>query len=122
MTPTRDDIIGFISDTYKSLNGIRPRFWNFSEMSVEELTEIADRLIADLDAELAREKAHNEEVLAAADNPSAFVEFDPRNGYCKDHAEALAKMGNYAGYTVFYNPESPKNNALADALKSAVGQ
>ena len=34
--PTRDDLIGYISDTYKEINGFRPRpIW--SEISYEEL-------------------------------------------------------------------------------------
>jgi hypothetical protein len=40
----RQELIGDISDTYKSLNGIRPRWMNLSEMSIEELRETADSL------------------------------------------------------------------------------
>jgi hypothetical protein len=34
--PTRDDLIGYISDVYKEINGFRPRP-NWSELSYEQL-------------------------------------------------------------------------------------
>jgi hypothetical protein len=40
----RDDLIGYISDEYKSVHGIRPRWMNFSDMSLAELREEADRI------------------------------------------------------------------------------
>ena len=52
---TRDMIIGCISDTFKSINGIRPRWMDFSDMSYEELgdylTELQDE----------EERAYNDE-------------------------------------------------------------
>ena len=45
MTTTwnRDDLVGYISDRYKELNGIRPRF-NWDEWSTEELEAESARL------------------------------------------------------------------------------
>lgn len=40
----RDDLISYISDTYKELNGIRPRWMPFDEMSMEELRAEAEKL------------------------------------------------------------------------------
>ena len=34
---SRDDLIGNISDMFKEMHGIRPRFYKFSEMSDEEI-------------------------------------------------------------------------------------
>jgi hypothetical protein len=45
--PTRDDLIGFISDTYKEINGFRPRpVW--SEISYEELDKWGRELSAEV--------------------------------------------------------------------------
>lgn len=46
--PTRDDLIGYISDTHKEINGFRPRpIW--SEMSYEQLDkwgrELGDEVV-----------------------------------------------------------------------------
>ena len=39
-------LVNCISDMYKSLNGFRPRAWNFDEMSLEELQEVYNGLCA----------------------------------------------------------------------------
>lgn len=45
--PTRDDLIGYISDTYKEINGFRPRpIW--SEISYEELDKWGRELAAEV--------------------------------------------------------------------------
>ena len=44
--PTRDDLIGFISDTYKEINGFRPRpVW--SELTYNQLDQWGQRLSAE---------------------------------------------------------------------------
>jgi hypothetical protein len=45
--PTRDDLIGFISDTYKEINGFRPRpIW--SELTYNQLDQWGQRLSAEV--------------------------------------------------------------------------
>ncbi len=44
-----------IWDLYKEVNGIRPRWLNMADMSLEELTETYDRLLVDLAEEQALE-------------------------------------------------------------------
>ena len=44
--PTRDDLIGYISDTHKEINGFRPRP-NWSELSYEQLDRWGRSLAAD---------------------------------------------------------------------------
>lgn len=45
--PTRDDLIGFISDTHKEINGFRPRpIW--SEISYEQLDKWGRELAAEV--------------------------------------------------------------------------
>lgn len=41
--PTRDDLIGFISDTYKEINGFRPRY-AWSSFTYEELDQWGRKL------------------------------------------------------------------------------
>lgn len=40
----RDELITYIWDEYKVVHGIRPRFCNFDELSLEQLIEWADEL------------------------------------------------------------------------------
>ena len=45
--PTRDDLIGYISDTYKEINGFRPRpVW--SELTYEQLDKWGRELAAEV--------------------------------------------------------------------------
>ena len=45
--PTRDDLIGYISDTYKEINGFRPRpIW--SELTYNQLDQWGQRLSAEV--------------------------------------------------------------------------
>ena len=44
----RNEVLGFISDLYKDVNGVRPRFYNFHEWSDIELEIFTDKLIAQL--------------------------------------------------------------------------
>ena len=66
MTTTwnRDDLVGYISDTFKSLNGIRPRF-NWDEWSIEELEAECDRLSAEVEYEIHRDRLEMEAALEA---------------------------------------------------------
>jgi hypothetical protein len=45
--PTRDDLIGYISDTHKEINGFRPRP-NWSELSYEQLDKWGRQLGVDV--------------------------------------------------------------------------
>jgi len=40
----RIDLASYISDTFKAINGIRPRWWDMNDMSLEGLREIANDL------------------------------------------------------------------------------
>ena len=41
----RDNLINYIWDEYKSINGIRPRFMNFNKMSIRELRKEVNYLM-----------------------------------------------------------------------------
>ena len=40
----RADLSSYISDTFKAINGYRPRFWDMSDMSLEGLRDVAQSL------------------------------------------------------------------------------
>ena len=44
----RSEVLSYISDLYKDVNGVRPRFYNFHEWSDSELEAFTDKLIAQL--------------------------------------------------------------------------
>ena len=46
-TPTRDELIGFISDTHKEINGFRPRA-SWSELTYAQLDQWGGELSAEL--------------------------------------------------------------------------
>ena len=59
--PTRDDLIGFISDTYKEINGFRPRpVW--SDISYEELDKWGRKLTAEV-VKYRKESAKRERIM-----------------------------------------------------------
>lgn len=64
-TWNRDDFIGYISDTYKELNGIRPRFFDWDAMSIQELEAECDRLSAQVEYEIHRDRLEMEAALGA---------------------------------------------------------
>lgn len=67
MTTTwnRDDLVGYISDTYKELNGIRPRFFDWDAMTIQELEAEADALSAQVEYEIHRDRLEMEAALGA---------------------------------------------------------
>ena len=61
-TWNRDDLTGYISDRWKELNGIRPRF-NWDEWSTEELETECDRLSAQIEYEIHKDRIEMEQAL-----------------------------------------------------------
>jgi len=57
----RADLACYISDTFKALNGIRPRWWNLSDWSLDDLRTEADDLEVEVHETIQWEKecAHN---------------------------------------------------------------
>jgi len=80
----RDVLISDISDTFKSVNGFRPR-WNWDAWSIEDLRAELKDLLADLAREMAEERAAKQrEEDAKKPSPRwtigdlASIENDPR--------------------------------------------
>lgn len=57
---TRDDIISFISDTYKEAHGYRPRHLGMSSMSIEQLDRLAKQVTAEAQDAAVSEKVATE--------------------------------------------------------------
>ena len=89
----RDDLLNYISDTYKSLYGIRPR-GETSAMTIEDLRTQADSLEAD--------------VIAGIELVKKLAERTRRNK--ADHRRAVK----------YYTTLKPRNNALKDAMLDAL--
>jgi len=56
----REDLASYISDTFKAINGVRPRWWDFREWSLNDLRAEAESLEDEVVAsiELAKREAH----------------------------------------------------------------
>ena len=53
----RVDLASYISDTFKVVNGIRPRWWDLREWSIEDLRAEAKSLEGEVVATIQRERA-----------------------------------------------------------------
>ena len=62
----REDLASFISDTFKMLNGIRPRWWDMREWSLEDLRAEAKSLEDEVVETIAREKRYAHERMLEA--------------------------------------------------------
>ena len=90
----RADLSSYISDTFKAINGYRPRFWDMSDMSLEGLRDVAkdleDEVVVSIQRERAQEARRQQEMA--------------------DHHLAVAKVMKPAGKT--YKPFALKFRAL----------
>ena len=53
----RADLASYISDTFKAINGIRPRWWNLREWSLDDLRAEAKSLEDEVVVSIQRERA-----------------------------------------------------------------
>ena len=53
----RVDLASYISDTFKAINGIRPRWWDLREWSLDDLRAEAKSLEGEVVASIQRERA-----------------------------------------------------------------
>ena len=60
----RSDLACYISDTFKALNGVRPRWWNLADWDLEDLRREADDLEVEVKENIAwqKQKAHDKMV------------------------------------------------------------
>jgi|TARA_Y100000034_G_C6824347_1_gene371565 hypothetical protein len=62
----RADLACYISDTFKALNGIRPRWWDLREWSLDDLRAEADDLEVEVKESIDRQKRDNHERMLEA--------------------------------------------------------
>ena len=77
----RNDVMMWVSDLYKDVYGIRPRGYNFSEWSNQELEDFVNDLCEQNEKEIAEEKAMENKAIAdvmslGADKKTALRWFD----------------------------------------------
>jgi len=58
----------YIYDTYKDVNGIRPRWIQFDQMSIDELQKMADDLACEIDYECNKMERRNQEAKEAKES------------------------------------------------------
>ena len=56
-TREREDLASYISDTFKAINGYRPRFWDMREWSIADLRAEAKSLEDEVVASIKRDRA-----------------------------------------------------------------
>ena len=64
----RADLSSYISDTFKAINGIRPRWWNLREWSLDDLRaeakSLEDEVVASIQRDRVREARRQAEMAA----------------------------------------------------------
>jgi len=89
----RDDLINYISDTFKAVNGYRPRNYQYSEMTLDYLREMARSL--------------EQDVLDQAEEEERYYAYK-----CREKAAHKAAMR-------YYTNLKPRCNTMATAFKDA---
>ena len=56
-TREREDLSSYISDTFKAINGFRPRWWDMDDMSLSGLRDVAKSLEDEVVVSIQRERA-----------------------------------------------------------------
>jgi len=62
----REDLSSYISDTFKAINGFRPRWWDMDDMSLEGLCDVAQSLEDEVVASIQRDKVDAHERMLEA--------------------------------------------------------
>lgn len=73
----REEMEAVYSDMYKELNGIRPRWVNFSELTDEELQNMIDDLQKDIDVSIEDERWEEERSEERAEEEKEIEELEP---------------------------------------------
>ena len=65
-TRERADLASFISDTFKAINGYRPRFWDMRNWPLDDLRREAQSLEDEVIASIKRDKVRAHELMLEA--------------------------------------------------------
>ncbi len=79
----RDELHGYIYDTYKDVHGIKGRFFDYESMSTEEMHRVADELSEEIRISIAYERAddiyYKEQLEKARNTEGAIISKNPSN-------------------------------------------
>ena len=121
----RDELHGYIYDTYKDVHGIKGRFFDYESMSTEEMHRVADELSEEIRISIAYERAddiyYKEQLEKARNTEGAIISKNPHfdDEYVK-HDNEDVDYGGERRYNIYIpdDKEEPKNS-FADAFKNA---
>ena len=65
-TREREDLSSYISDTFKAINGFRPRWWDMNDMSLSGLRDVAQSLEAEVIESIKQDKRDAHERMLEA--------------------------------------------------------
>ena len=107
----RNDVMMWVSDLYKDVYGIRPRGYNFSEWSNQELEDFINDLWEQNEKEIAEEKAMENKAitdvmsLGASNKETALRWLDQADAYYdwNDDEWAVADMKKYGWVAKHFN-------------------
>lgn len=121
----RDELASYISDTYKEVNGFRPRFYDWDAMSEAELIEVAEGLARESAEQDAAAERHAEGVRAIREGKvDGYLVLDPRlnpdDPYDAAYIRDMERLGNFDHLSICLIEPAPANTAIADALRRAV--
>lgn len=116
----RDEYISLISDTYKDVHGVRPRFYKWSEMSLGQLQDEYNRLADIVGEQIRAEREHEQAVMDALDDPNATVVVKPPFEDDREFIIACIAHNDYSIFKVYRQEPAPVNTAMADALREAI--
>jgi len=75
----RYNLSATISDVYKDVNGFRPRFYNYDEMSLEEMEQVVDGLFQEVEQQIADEKEYQNEQSRIIQRRKKANSYKPNN-------------------------------------------
>jgi len=116
----REELISYIWDGFKSLHGVRPRFYDFESMTTDDLEQIANAISNEIELEIEAEAAAKAKHLAllneakSSDRGITWTNEDWQEGSQED------PINNQFHEYAYINPEPVKNTSLADALQAAI--
>ena len=106
----REELSSFISDVYKDIHGFRPRFYDYNNMSIEELRAVADRLSEEARYEMMEHDARVE----ARKQMVAFANHHP-HGTVTTHFSYTTYQDEEYGYI-----NIPETTTLGDLFREAL--
>lgn len=103
----------FVYDEYKTVNGIRPRWLNFEEMTDEALESMADQISEDLQGMHNDWMKRQAELRAARKAPNGYVWLNNLGKMMDEYVEKV-DPDDPDYWSWGYNPAPPANNPFAN--------